>query len=52
MDGIWQYFYKSGKRQSIEEHSDGKLVNFNYWDEEERQLVIDGANWLIEQQKE
>ena len=43
MDGVWQYFYQSGNRQSIEEHLDGKLVNFNYWDEEGRQLVIDGT---------
>jgi len=43
MDGIWQHFYQNGKRQSIEEHLDGKLVNFNYWDEEGKQLVIDGT---------
>ncbi len=43
MDGIWQHFYQSGKRQSIEEHLNGKLVNFNYWDEEGKQLIIDGT---------
>jgi antitoxin component YwqK of YwqJK toxin-antitoxin module len=43
MDGVWQYFYESGRRLSIEEYSDGKLVNFNYWDVEGRQLVIDGT---------
>ncbi len=43
MDGIWQHFYQSGKRQSIQEYADGKVININYWDENGKQLVIEGT---------
>jgi len=43
MDGLWQHFYSSGNRKSIEEYSKGKLINFNYWDEEGTQKIIDGT---------